>query len=77
MQTQPQSRYSEPDSRDWRGRSPQVEEKSWETLKSESRQQEANQYNRQDQLSSQFGRAQISSNQGVRYIYSRWFIFLF
>ncbi|KAJ7955659.1 eukaryotic translation initiation factor isoform 4G-1 [Quillaja saponaria] len=68
-----QNRYSEPDSRDWRGRSAQSpasgEERSWEALREnrdfggrfDSRQQEAN---RQDQLNSQFGRAQISSNQG-------------
>ncbi|KAG9455904.1 hypothetical protein H6P81_000412 [Aristolochia fimbriata] len=82
LQVQSQSRYAEPDNRDWRGRSGQSgisgEERSWETLResrdhsgrseafgSNSRQQETNQYNRQDQLSAQFSsRAQISSAQG-------------
>ncbi|KAL1817729.1 eukaryotic translation initiation factor [Daucus carota subsp. sativus] len=72
-QSQPQSRYSEPDSRDWRGRSAQVpssvEERSWigdreSGGRLDSRQQDSNQYNRQDQLNSQFGRGQYSSNQG-------------
>ncbi|XP_062078448.1 eukaryotic translation initiation factor [Humulus lupulus] len=68
----PQGRYSEPDNRDWRGRSapfpPSGEERSWEALKenrefgnrSDSRQQDANQFGRQDQSSSQFAR----SNEG-------------
>ncbi|KAF8400501.1 hypothetical protein HHK36_013799 [Tetracentron sinense] len=72
---QSQSRYSEPDKRDWRGRSAQLsafgEERSLEANREnkefsgrfESRQQETNQFNRQDQLNSQFSRAQIS-NQG-------------
>ncbi|KAK2982638.1 hypothetical protein RJ640_007325 [Escallonia rubra] len=68
LQNQLQNRYSEPDSRDWRGRSAQfstpVEEKSWETIR-DSRDYGANQYNRQDQLNSQFARAQNSSNQGA------------
>lgn len=65
------SRFSEPDSRDWRSRSaqppPAGEERSWENLREarDSRYVEASQYNRQDQLNSQFSRAQISSNQGV------------
>ncbi|KAJ4845824.1 Eukaryotic translation initiation factor isoform 4G-1 [Turnera subulata] len=77
-QNQSQSRYSEPDNRDWRGRSAQFstsgEERSWDSLREnrdfggryDSRQSEANQFNRQDQLNqlnSQFSRAQISSNQ--------------
>nr|DAD45326.1 TPA_asm: hypothetical protein HUJ06_003556 [Nelumbo nucifera] len=75
VQPQTQSRYSEPDNRDWRGRSAQLpssgEERSWETLRDnkelaasrlDSRQQD--QFNRQDQLNTQFSRAQISSNQG-------------
>ncbi|KAI4335532.1 hypothetical protein L6164_014170 [Bauhinia variegata] len=57
-----QNRYSEPDNRDWRGRSGPVpaagEERSWESLR--ERQQDGSQVNRQDQ----FARAQISSNQG-------------
>ncbi|XAR51131.1 hypothetical protein NMG60_11005678 [Bertholletia excelsa] len=72
----PQSRYSEPDNRDWRGRSAQYpasgEERSWENIRDnkefsgwfDSRQQEATQFNRQEQLSSQSARAQNSSNQG-------------
>ncbi|KAL6984927.1 hypothetical protein U1Q18_018308 [Sarracenia purpurea var. burkii] len=76
LQVQPLNRYSEPDNRDWRGRSAQFpisgDEKPWETIKEnrdsggwfDSKQQEAIQHNRQDQLSSQSGRAQISSNQG-------------
>ncbi|KAJ4950738.1 hypothetical protein NE237_027570 [Protea cynaroides] len=73
VQPQSQNRYSEPDNRDWRGRSSQLhaagEEKSWDTIREskelasrlDSRQLEANQYNRQDQLNSQSGRA----NQGT------------
>ncbi|CAH1449256.1 unnamed protein product [Lactuca virosa] len=49
--SQPQARYSEPDNRDWRGR-------SGSTLV-DNRQHETNQYNRHDQ-----SRSQISSNQG-------------
>ncbi|XP_077221907.1 eukaryotic translation initiation factor-like isoform X2 [Tasmannia lanceolata] len=70
LQGQSQSRYSEPDSRDWRGRSGPLpisgEEKSWETIReireySNQRQHDAS---RQDQLSSQFSsKAQISSTQ--------------
>ncbi|PIA45917.1 hypothetical protein AQUCO_01600279v1 [Aquilegia coerulea] len=67
VQNQPQNRYAEPDNRDWRGRSSQSsasgEERSWGDNK-EMRQQEANQFNRQD-LNSQFSRAQISPSQGV------------
>ncbi|KAJ0965742.1 hypothetical protein J5N97_026880 [Dioscorea zingiberensis] len=66
LQNQSQSRYSEPDNRDWRGRSGQLaspgEERSWndnkELFASNSRQDITN-------LSSQFSsRAQVSSNQG-------------
>ncbi|ESQ42611.1 hypothetical protein EUTSA_v10012738mg [Eutrema salsugineum] len=63
-------RFSEPDTRDWRSRSaaqvPSGEERSWENLREarDSRYVEAGLYNRQDQLNSQFSRAQISSNQG-------------
>lgn len=72
QQNQPQSRYSEPDSRDWRGRSVQVpssvEERSWigdrESGGRLDSRQDGNQYNRQDQLNSQYGRGQYSSNQG-------------
>ncbi|GAB4853645.1 Eukaryotic translation initiation factor isoform 4G-1 [Ancistrocladus abbreviatus] len=75
LSVQPQSRYSEPDNRDWRGRPAQVpspgEERSWESLRDyresagrfDSRMPDANQSNRHDQLNSQFSRAQISSNQ--------------
>ncbi|CAL9244015.1 unnamed protein product [Arabidopsis halleri] len=64
------SRFSEPDSRDWRSRStqppPSGEERSWDNLREarDSRYVEASQYNRQDQPNSQFSRANISSNQG-------------
>nr|KYP31940.1 Eukaryotic initiation factor iso-4F subunit p82-34 [Cajanus cajan] len=58
-----QNRYSEPDNRDWRGRSGQLpanpDERSWD-----NRQQDAGQVNRHDQLNSQFARTQISSTQG-------------
>ncbi|CAA2965669.1 eukaryotic translation initiation factor-like [Olea europaea subsp. europaea] len=61
LQHQGQNRYSQPDNRDWRNRSTQfpapAEERSWE------RQQDMNQSNKQEQLSSQFAR--ISFNQGV------------
>ncbi|CAN1223676.1 Eukaryotic translation initiation factor isoform 4G-1 [Linum grandiflorum] len=62
---QPQTRYSEPDSRDWRTRSTPVsspapvDERSWNSIK----ERDGNHFNRQDQLNSQFSRAQISSNQ--------------
>ncbi|CAN1326039.1 Eukaryotic translation initiation factor isoform 4G-1 [Linum perenne] len=68
---QPQSRYTEPDSRDWRTRSAPVsspapgEERSWDSIK----ERDGNQFNRQDQLNSQYSRAQISSNQSVIMIY--------
>ncbi|KAB1211971.1 Eukaryotic translation initiation factor isoform 4G-1 [Morella rubra] len=62
-----QNRYSEPDNRDWRGRSAQFPT-SGENRdvggRFDSRQQDDNQLNRPDQLNSQFARAQISSNQG-------------
>ncbi|XP_042497802.1 eukaryotic translation initiation factor-like [Macadamia integrifolia] len=65
LQSPSQNRYTEPDNRDWRGRSSQLhatgEEKSWDTIREtkelasrlDARQIEANQYNRQDQLNSQ------------------------
>lgn len=74
---QPQGRYSEPDSRDWRGRSQFPtsggDERNWDAIKDnrelisryESRQQDSSQFNRQDQHSAQFARAQNSSNQVV------------
>ncbi|KAK4481658.1 hypothetical protein RD792_012565 [Penstemon davidsonii] len=65
---QAQNRYSEPDTRDWRNRSapPPADERSRDFGgRFDPRQQDVNQYNKQDQLSSQFARAQISSNQGV------------
>ncbi|KAH7569254.1 hypothetical protein JRO89_XS06G0131600 [Xanthoceras sorbifolium] len=62
---QSQSRYSEPDNRDWRR---SAEEKSRENRESggryDSRQSDTNQFNRQDQPNYQFSRGQISSNQG-------------
>ncbi|CAJ1975517.1 unnamed protein product [Sphenostylis stenocarpa] len=58
-----QNRYSEPDNRDWRGRSGQLpsnlDERSWENIRDNS-----SQVNRQDQIISQFARTQISSIQG-------------
>ncbi|GER46973.1 eukaryotic translation initiation factor iso4G [Striga asiatica] len=74
--TQSQSRYTEPDNGDWRNRSAQfpasTEERSWEAIRDrdfggrfDPRQQDANQFNKQDQFNSQFSRAQISSNQGA------------
>ncbi|KAI3990632.1 hypothetical protein MKX01_022932 [Papaver californicum] len=64
VQPPTQSRYSEPDSRDWRGRSTQLpapgdapHNKDF-SGRSESRQQD-NQFNRQDQSNSQFSRAQV------------------
>ncbi|KAK6126961.1 hypothetical protein DH2020_039298 [Rehmannia glutinosa] len=71
LPNQAQSRYPELDNRDWRNRSAPLpapaEERSWEAIRDRdfSRQQDANQYNKQDQMNSQFGRAQFSSNQGV------------
>ncbi|CAI9787424.1 unnamed protein product [Fraxinus pennsylvanica] len=67
-----QGRYSETDNRDWRNRPAQfpvpAEERSWEVIRDrefggrfDSRQQDVNQYNRQEQLSTQFARSQ---NQG-------------
>lgn len=82
IQPQTQTRFSEPDNRDWRGRSAQLptsgEERSWENIRenrdssgrSDFRQQETNQVNRQDQLNSQFARAPISSLQGVIVFYN-------
>ncbi|XP_010545451.1 PREDICTED: eukaryotic translation initiation factor-like [Tarenaya hassleriana] len=70
LPVQPPSRFSEPDHRDWRSRSAQLppsgEERSWENLREArgSRFDESNQFNHQDQLSSQFSRVQISSSQG-------------
>ena len=75
--SQSQIRYSEPDNRDWRGRSaqfsPSGEERSWDSTREnrdyggryEPRQQEGSQSNRQDQFNSQFARAQISSYQVI------------
>ncbi|KAG5244467.1 eukaryotic translation initiation factor [Salix suchowensis] len=58
---QSQSRYSEPDKRDWRGRSGTFgEERSWEAIRENKEFS-----NQQDQLNSQFARAQITANQGV------------
>ncbi|CAA7407309.1 unnamed protein product [Spirodela intermedia] len=59
VQVQPQVRYTEPDNRDWRGRSGQLastgDEKSWETIRdtkeSSWRQQEPSQISSQDQFS--------------------------
>ncbi|XP_058179722.1 uncharacterized protein LOC131298339 isoform X2 [Rhododendron vialii] len=63
-----QMRYSEPDNRDWRRRSAPFPtsggERSWETNIREKRELGCL-FNHQDQLNSQFPRAQISSKQGV------------
>ncbi|TYG87788.1 hypothetical protein ES288_A13G243100v1 [Gossypium darwinii] len=70
-----QNRYSEPDNRDWFSHSAQFplagEERSRESLRGrdlgnrfDSRQQEANKFNRQEQFNPQFSRAQNSSSQG-------------
>ncbi|PIN17637.1 Translation initiation factor 4F, ribosome/mRNA-bridging subunit (eIF-4G) [Handroanthus impetiginosus] len=75
LPNQAQSRYSEPDNRDWRNRSAQfpapTEERSWEAIRDrdfggrfDPRQQDVNQYNKQEQLNLQSGRAPNSSNQG-------------
>lgn len=77
---QPQGRFLEPDNRDWRGRSAQIpasgEERSWENIRENrdfgSRQQDGNQFSRQDQLSSQFTRSQISSDQMVIKVGGLW-----
>ncbi|KAK7265175.1 hypothetical protein RJT34_32791 [Clitoria ternatea] len=65
---QVQNRYSEPDNRDWRGRSGQLpanaDERSWDNLKESREFGNTSQFNRQDQQNSQFARGQISSNQG-------------
>lgn len=65
---QVQNRYSEPDNRDWRGRSAQLpanaDERSWDNLKENREFSNSSQVNRQDQLNSQFSRAQISTNHG-------------
>ncbi|KAK9060664.1 hypothetical protein SSX86_021370 [Deinandra increscens subsp. villosa] len=56
---QPQARYSEPDTRDWRGRAPPpAEERSWDGGR------ENRSDNRQEQ-NSQYGRTQASPNQGM------------
>ncbi|XP_039131466.1 eukaryotic translation initiation factor [Dioscorea cayenensis subsp. rotundata] len=66
IQNQSQSRYSEPDNRDWRGRSGQSpsvgEERNWNDNKDSFASNSRNDINH---LSSQFSsRAQVSSNQG-------------
>ncbi|KAJ6862124.1 hypothetical protein NC652_039079 [Populus alba x Populus x berolinensis] len=61
LQPQSQSRYSEPDNRDWRGRSAAFgEDRSREAIR-----ENKEFYNRQDQLNSQFASAQITANQRV------------
>lgn len=76
IQAQSHIRYAEPDTRDWRGRSPlpapAPEERSWETLR-ESReygapmskpQESGYQFARQEQLNSQFSKVNVSSGSG-------------
>ncbi|KAF5742092.1 eukaryotic translation initiation factor isoform 4G-1 isoform X1 [Tripterygium wilfordii] len=60
---QSQNRYSEPDNRDWRGRSTTSFDDRDLGGRYDSRQPEANPFNRQEQLNSQFSRAQTSANQ--------------
>lgn len=64
LQVQSQTRYSEPDTRDWRSKSSPysapAEDRSWDALR-ENREFGG----RQEQLSSQFARSQISPNRGV------------
>ncbi|XP_065850551.1 eukaryotic translation initiation factor [Euphorbia lathyris] len=67
---QSQSRYSEPDNRDWRNRSAQIsaagEERTWESLRENKdvagRYDSGNQFNRQDQ--SQYARSQSNQSGG-------------
>ncbi|GAV84283.1 MA3 domain-containing protein/MIF4G domain-containing protein [Cephalotus follicularis] len=66
LQLQSQSRYSEPDNRDWRGRSAASgEERSWESVRENKEFSSQFESKPQDQLNSYFARAQISANQGV------------
>ncbi|MCD9639724.1 Eukaryotic translation initiation factor isoform 4G-1 [Datura stramonium] len=64
MQVQSQTRYSDPDTRDWRSKSsqfssPAEDNRSWDALR------ETREFGgRQEQLSSQFARTQISPNRG-------------
>lgn len=64
VQIQSQTRYSELDTRDWRSKSSQfsspADDRSWDALR-ENREFGG----RQEQLSSQFARTQISPTQGV------------
>lgn len=81
--SQAERRFSEPDNREWRGRPAQLpasaDERSWENIREnrdfnsrfDSREQDGNQFSQQDQLSSQFSSAQISSNQMVIEIWRR------
>lgn len=76
IQAQSHIRYAEPDTRDWRGRSPlpapASEERSWETLRDSreygvpmSKQQESgHQFSRQEQANSQFSKLHVSSASG-------------
>ncbi|KAL2481115.1 Eukaryotic translation initiation factor [Abeliophyllum distichum] len=75
LPNQAQNHHSETENRDWRNRSMQfsapAEERSWEMIRNrdlggrfDRRQQDVNQYNRQEQLNSQFARAEIYFNQG-------------
>uniref|UniRef100_A0A6N2K1P4 MI domain-containing protein n=1 Tax=Salix viminalis TaxID=40686 RepID=A0A6N2K1P4_SALVM len=67
-QPQSQNRYSEPDNRDWRGRSAAFgEDRSREAIR-----ENKEFYNRQDQLNSQFASSQITANHGVGPARSAW-----
>jgi hypothetical protein len=70
VQTQAYNRYSEPDNRDWRGRSeriasPQTEEKSWDSLR--DRERDASFGPNQKSQSDQFSKGQAPANQGVSF----------
>ncbi|XP_010929170.1 eukaryotic translation initiation factor [Elaeis guineensis] len=75
LQSQSHIRYSEPDNRDWRGRSGQLssvgEERSWDAIRDNkesygSNRRQPEQLSRQDQLSSEFSSGvQVSSSQGA------------
>lgn len=78
VQTQAFNRYSEPDTRDWRGRSekiatPQTEEKSWDSLRDRDTSFGSNQKSQSDQFSQ---RAQGPINQ-VRFLLNVPFYLIF
>lgn len=65
-------RYTEPDTRDWRGRAPPaVEERSWEAGRDNH---DFGRFDNRQDPNLQYGRPQASPNQGVSYI--SFFFFL-